>query len=61
MRHNVFYRFLPCPQAWAAFALGGCSSLTSRLRTRGFIAFIRRRTSTDVIQGNVVTTEQIPR
>ena len=42
----------------AALALGGCSSFNEPISVKGFIAFIAPY-KPDVIQGNVVTTEQI--
>jgi outer membrane protein assembly factor BamE len=72
MRTTVFSRFSPLPAslpAWrsrvaplsfavlSAFALGGCSSFNEPASLKGFIAFIAPY-KPDVIQGNVVTTEQ---
>jgi outer membrane protein assembly factor BamE len=42
----------------AAFALGGCSSFNEPASLKGFIAFVAPY-KPDVVQGNVVTTEQI--
>ncbi len=42
----------------AAFALPGCSSINEPLTIKGFIAFVSPYKA-DIIQGNVVTTEQI--
>jgi len=59
MRTTVFSRFLPLSASLlAAFALGGCSSFNEPASVKGFIAFIAPY-KPDVIQGNVVTTEQI--
>jgi outer membrane protein assembly factor BamE len=73
MRTMVFSRFSPLPAslpAWpsrvapltfallGAFALGGCSSFNEPASIKGFIAFIAPY-KPDIIQGNVVTTEQI--
>ena len=59
MRTTVFSRFLPLSASvLAAFALGGCSSFDEPASIKGFIAFVAPY-KPDVIQGNVVTTEQI--
>ena len=59
MRTTVFSRFLPLSASLlAALALGGCSSFDEPTSVKGFIAFIAPY-KPDVIQGNVVTTEQI--
>jgi len=59
MRITVFSRFLPLPAfLLAAIALGGCSSFNEPTSVKGFIAFVAPYRP-DVIQGNVVTTEQI--
>jgi outer membrane protein assembly factor BamE len=59
MRTSVFFRILPLSASvLAAFALGGCSSFNEPASIKGFIAFIAPYRP-DVIQGNVVTTEQI--
>ncbi|HYP31725.1 MAG TPA: outer membrane protein assembly factor BamE [Burkholderiaceae bacterium] len=59
MRITVFSRFLPLSATvLAAFALGGCSSFNEPASLKGFIAFISPYRP-DVIQGNVVTSEQI--
>jgi outer membrane protein assembly factor BamE len=59
MRTTVFSRFLPLSASLlAAFALGGCSSFNEPASLKGFIAFIAPY-KPDVVQGNVVTTEQI--
>jgi len=59
MHITVFPRFLPLSAAvLAAFALGGCSSFNEPASLKGFIAFISPY-KPDIIQGNVVTTEQI--
>jgi outer membrane protein assembly factor BamE len=73
MRTTVFSRFSLLPAslpAWrsrvaplsfallSAFALGGCSSINEPVSVKGFLAFIAPY-KPDVIQGNVVTTEQI--
>ncbi len=73
MRTTVFSRFSLLPAslpAWrsrvaplsfallSAFALGGCSSINEPASVKGFLAFIAPYRP-DVIQGNVVTTEQI--
>jgi outer membrane protein assembly factor BamE len=59
MRTTVFSRFLPLSASvLAAFALGGCSSFNEPASVKGFIAFIAPY-KPDIIQGNVVTTEQI--
>ncbi len=42
----------------AALALGGCSSFNEPASLKGFIAFVSPY-KPDVVQGNVVTTEQI--
>ncbi|MEO5689321.1 MAG: outer membrane protein assembly factor BamE [Burkholderiaceae bacterium] len=59
MRTPVFPRisFLSA-SLLAALALGGCSSFNEPTSLKGFIAFIAPY-KPDVIQGNVVTTEQI--
>jgi outer membrane protein assembly factor BamE len=59
MRTSVFFRILPLSASvLAAFALGGCSSFNEPASVKGFIAFIAPYRP-DVIQGNVVTTEQM--
>jgi len=59
MRITVFSRFLPLPACLlAAIALGGCSSFNEPPSLKGFIALVAPY-KPDVIQGNVVTTEQI--
>ena len=59
MRTTVFSRFLPLSASvLAAFALGGCSSFNEPVSIKGFIAFVAPY-KPDVVQGNVVTTEQI--
>ena len=59
MRTTVFSRFLPLSASLlAAFALGGCSSFNEPASIKGFMAFVAPY-KPDVIQGNVVTTEQI--
>jgi outer membrane protein assembly factor BamE len=59
MRITVFPRFLPLSASvLAAFALGGCSSFNEPASVKGFLAFIAPY-KPDIIQGNVVTTEQI--
>ena len=59
MRTTVFSRFLPLSASVvAAFALGGCSSFNEPASLKGFIAFVSPY-KPDVIQGNVVTTEQM--
>jgi outer membrane protein assembly factor BamE len=59
MRTTVFFRSLPLSASLlAAFALGGCSSFNEPASLKGFIAFIAPYRP-DVVQGNVVTTEQI--
>jgi outer membrane protein assembly factor BamE len=59
MRITVFSRFLPLSASvLAAFALGGCSSFNEPASLKGFIAFVSPY-KPDVIQGNVVTTEQM--
>jgi outer membrane protein assembly factor BamE len=59
MRTTVFSRYSPFTASLlAAFALGGCSSFEEPVSIKGFIAFIAPY-KPDVIQGNVVTTEQI--
>ena len=59
MRTTVFSRFLPLSASLlAAFALGGCSSFNEPASLKGFIAFVSPY-KPDVIQGNVVTTDQI--
>jgi outer membrane protein assembly factor BamE len=59
MRTTVFSRFLPISASvLAAFALGGCSSFNEPASLKGFIAFVSPY-KPDVIQGNVVTTEQM--
>ena len=71
MRTTVFPRFFSLSAslpAWrsmpvvvrvlGALALGGCSSFNEPASVKGFIAFIAPY-KPDVIQGNVVTTEQI--
>jgi len=59
MRITVFSRFHPLPASiLAAIALGGCSSFNEPTSVKGFIAFVAPYRP-DVIQGNVVTTEQM--
>jgi len=59
MRITVFSRFLPLSAPiLAAIALGGCSSFNEPPSLKGFIALVAPYRP-DVIQGNVVTTEQI--
>lgn len=59
MRKSVFPRIsLVSLGALAALALGGCSSFDEPASIKGFIAFIAPY-KPDIIQGNVVTTEQI--
>ena len=59
MRTSVFFRILPLSASvLAAFALGGCSSFNEPASIKGFIAFVAPYRP-DVIQGNVVTTEQM--
>jgi outer membrane protein assembly factor BamE len=59
MRTTVFSRHIPLSASLlAAFALGGCSSFNEPASLKGFIAFIAPY-KPDVIQGNVVTTEQM--
>jgi outer membrane protein assembly factor BamE len=59
MRTSVFFRILPLSASvLSAFALGGCSSFNEPASIKGFIAFISPYRP-DVIQGNVVTTEQM--
>ena len=59
MRTTVFPRHtLLTASLLAALALGGCSSFNEPASVKGFIAFIAPY-KPDVIQGNVVTTEQI--
>jgi outer membrane protein assembly factor BamE len=59
MRTTVFSRFLPLSASLlAAFALGGCSSFNEPTSLKGFMAFIAPY-KPDVIQGNVVTSEQM--
>ena len=59
MHITVFSRFLPLSASvLAAFTLGGCSSFNEPASVKGFIAFVAPY-KPDVIQGNVVTTEQI--
>ncbi len=59
MRTTVFSRFpLLSASLLAALALGGCSSFNEPASIKGFIAFIAPY-KPDIIQGNVVTTEQI--
>ena len=73
MRTTVFSRFSFLPAslpAWrsriaplsfallSAFALVGCSSFNEPASLKGFIAFIAPY-KPDIIQGNVVTTEQM--
>jgi len=59
MRITVFSRFLPLSAPiLAAIALGGCSSFNEPPSLKGFIALVAPY-KPDVIQGNVVTTEQI--
>ena len=59
MRKTVFLRFpLLSASLLAALALGGCSSFNEPTSLKGFIAFVSPY-KPDVIQGNVVTTEQI--
>jgi len=61
MRTTVSPRFLFLSASLlAAFALGGCSSFNEPMSVKGFIAFIAPY-KPDVIQGNVVTTEQVAR
>ena len=59
MRTTVFSRFpLLSASLLAALALGGCSSFNEPASVKGFLAFIAPY-KPDIIQGNVVTTEQI--
>ena len=59
MRTSVFPRIsLISIGLLAALALGGCSSFNEPASVKGFIAFIAPY-KPDVVQGNVVTTEQI--
>ena len=59
MRTTVFPRYsLLFASLLAALALGGCSSFNEPASLKGFIAFVSPY-KPDVIQGNVVTTEQI--
>ena len=59
MRTTVFSRVpLLSASLLAALALGGCSSFNEPASIKGFIAFIAPY-KPDIIQGNVVTTEQI--
>ncbi|MBW8780060.1 MAG: outer membrane protein assembly factor BamE [Burkholderiales bacterium] len=59
MRITVFSRFLPLSAPiLAAITLGGCSSFNEPPSVKGFIAFVAPYRP-DVVQGNVVTTEQI--
>ena len=52
-------RVLPLSSALlAALALGGCSSFSEPMSVKGIIAFIAPY-KPDIIQGNVVTTEQM--
>lgn len=59
MRITVFSRFLPLSAPiLAAITFGGCSSFNEPPSVKGFIAFVAPYRP-DVVQGNVVTTEQI--
>ena len=59
MHITVFSRFLPLSASvLAALALGGCSSFNEPASVKGFLAFIAPY-KPDIIQGNVVTTEQM--
>ena len=59
MRTTVFPRFSPLTASLlAALALGGCSSFNEPASLKGFIAFVAPY-KPDIVQGNVVTTEQI--
>src|SRR4051812_15600098 len=59
MRTPVFSRFVPLSASFlAAFALGGCSSFNQPMSLKGVIAYVSPY-KPDVVQGNVVTTEQI--
>jgi outer membrane protein assembly factor BamE len=59
MRTTVFSRHIPLSASLlAAFALGGCSSFNEPTSLKGFMAFIAPY-KPDVIQGNVVTSEQM--
>ena len=59
MRTTVFSRFpLLSASLLAALALGGCSSFNEPASIKGFLAFVAPY-KPDIIQGNVVTTEQI--
>lgn len=59
MRTTVFSRLIPLSASLlAAFALGGCSSFNEPTSLKGFMAFIAPY-KPDVIQGNVVTSEQM--
>ena len=59
MHITVLSRFLPLSASvLAALALGGCSSFNEPASVKGFLAFIAPY-KPDIIQGNVVTTEQM--
>src|ERR1700761_61910 len=59
MRTTVFSRFpLLSASLLAALALGGCSSFNEPASIKGFLAWVAPY-KPDIIQGNVVTTEQI--
>ncbi|MET0384142.1 MAG: outer membrane protein assembly factor BamE, partial [Burkholderiaceae bacterium] len=73
MRITVFFRPLPCrpgprarcsrvaalSPAWlAGLALAGCSNFSQPASIKGFVAWIAPYRA-DIVQGNVVTTEQI--
>lgn len=59
MRKTVSPRFFLLPAGLlAALALQGCSSFTEPASVKGFLAFVAPY-KPDVVQGNVVTTEQI--
>ena len=59
MRTTVFSRIpLFSASLLAALALGGCSSFNEPASIKGFLAFVAPY-KPDIIQGNVVTTEQL--
>ena len=58
MHITVFSRVLTLSASvLATFALGGCSSFNEPASVKGFLAFVAPY-KPDIIQGNVVTTEQ---
>ena len=59
MRTTVFSRILPLSASvLAAFTMAGCSSFNEPTTVKGFLAFVAPYRP-DIIQGNVVTSEQM--